>query len=103
QRRTSSARLRDAGVRSQPGPARVDRARRRAEHAPAGSAAPTLTVERASLPAIDAERRAKGKSSMETDAMQTRDEVQATMNYVADPEQKPISYMYQPPEGTPQR
>jgi len=39
---------------------------------------------------------------METET-QTRDEVQATMNYVADPEQKPVSYMYQPPEGTPQR
>jgi hypothetical protein len=39
---------------------------------------------------------------METE-MHTRDEVQAAMNYVADPEQKPVSYMYQPPEGTPQR
>jgi hypothetical protein len=34
---------------------------------------------------------------METET-QTRDEVQATMNYVADPEHKPVSYMYQPPE-----
>ena len=40
---------------------------------------------------------------METQTMQAQDQVEATMNYLADPELKPVSYMYKPPEGTPVR
>jgi len=40
---------------------------------------------------------------METETTHNPDEVQAAMNYLAEPEQKPVSYMYKPPEGTPVR
>jgi hypothetical protein len=40
---------------------------------------------------------------METEATQTSDQVTATMNYLADTRDKPVSYMYQPPAGTPVR
>jgi hypothetical protein len=40
---------------------------------------------------------------METQTIPNQDEVQAAMNYLAEPEQKPVSYMYKPPEGTQQR
>jgi hypothetical protein len=40
---------------------------------------------------------------METQTMQTPAQVEATMNYLADPDLKPVSYMYKPPEGTPVR
>jgi hypothetical protein len=40
---------------------------------------------------------------METQTVSNQDEVQAAMNYLSDPEQKPVSYMYKPPEGTAQR
>ena len=40
---------------------------------------------------------------METDATQSHDDVRATLNYIADISDKPVSYLYQPPEGTPQR
>ncbi len=40
---------------------------------------------------------------METDLTQNPDHVTATMNYLAEPDRKPVSYMYQPPEGTPMR
>ena len=40
---------------------------------------------------------------METETTHNPDELQAMMNYLAEPGQKPVSYMYQPPEGTPQR
>ncbi len=41
---------------------------------------------------------------METENRRTiPTEVQAAMNYLAEPEQKPVSYMYKPPEGAPVR
>jgi hypothetical protein len=40
---------------------------------------------------------------METDITRGPDEVQAMMNYLAEADTKPVSYMYQPPAGTPQR
>lgn len=40
---------------------------------------------------------------METDITQTPEQVTATMNYLAEPDRKPVSYMYKPPEGTPAR
>ncbi|HKD69901.1 MAG TPA: CmcJ/NvfI family oxidoreductase [Candidatus Binataceae bacterium] len=40
---------------------------------------------------------------METETMQTPKQVTTAMNYLADPEVKPVSYMYKPPEGTPVR
>lgn len=40
---------------------------------------------------------------METDMNQAPEQITATMNYLADPDRKPVSYMYQPPDGTPLR
>jgi hypothetical protein len=40
---------------------------------------------------------------METDATHSPTEVQAPMNYLAEIEDKPVSYMYKPPAGTPER
>src|SRR5258707_10547008 len=40
---------------------------------------------------------------MEIETTHNPNEVQAAMNYLADPGQKPVSYMYKPPAGAPQR
>jgi hypothetical protein len=40
---------------------------------------------------------------MENETAANQDSVDAALNYLADPEAKPVSYMYKRPEGTPQR
>ena len=36
-------------------------------------------------------------------AMENPEQVQTTMNYLADRDSKPVSYAYKPPQGTPAR
>jgi hypothetical protein len=40
---------------------------------------------------------------METETLEAPEQVDAAMNYLADPGERPVSYMYKTPEGTPQR
>ena len=40
---------------------------------------------------------------MKTETLEAPEQVDATMNYLADPGDRLVSYMYKTPEGTPQR